>query len=141
MTKLFSVKKHSLDMDVVLLIIRVITGLAFIQHGFGKIQNPFHWMGADAPVPAIFQALAALSEFGGGFALILGLLTRLGAFGITCTMIVAVYTHAAVMGDPFVNATGGRSYELAMIYLGVSLAVLIFTPGRFSADRAIFGSK
>ncbi len=141
MKNLFAVRKHSIDMDIVLLIVRLICGYAFIHHGFGKIQNPFHWMGAEATVPSIFQALAALSEFGGGFALILGLLTRLGTLGIVCTMVVAVYTHMIVMGDPFVNMTGGRSYELAMVYLGISLAVLIFTPGRFSLDRVIFGSK
>jgi putative oxidoreductase len=141
MTKLFAVRKHSLDMDVVLLFLRVMAGVAFVMHGFWKIQNPFHWMGAEATTPAVFQALAALSEFGGGFALILGLLTRLGALGILCTMVVAVYTHASIMGDPFVNLTGGRSYELAMIYLGISLAVIVFSPGRFSADRAIFGTK
>lgn len=141
MTKLFAVRKHSLDADIILFVLRVITGLAFVQHGFGKIQNPFHWMGAEASTPAIFQALAALSEFGGGFALILGLLTRLGALGITFTMIVAVYTHASVLGDPFINLSGGRSYELAMVYLAVSLSVIVFSPGRFSADRAIFGTK
>lgn len=141
MKNVFAVRKHSVDMDLVLLIVRVICGFAFIQHGFGKIQNPFHWMGADAPVPGFFQGLAALSEFGGGFALILGLLTRLGAFGIVCTMVVAVYTHMIAMGDPFVSATGGRSYELAMTYLGITLAILVFTPGRFSLDRMIFGSK
>lgn len=141
MKNLFAVRKHSMDMDVILLVVRIICGYAFIHHGFGKIQNPFHWMGAEASTPAFFQGLAALSEFGGGFALIFGLLTRLGAFGIVCTMVVAVYTHMMIMGDPFVSLSGGRSYELAMVYLGVTLAVLVSTPGRFSLDRLIFGSK
>jgi putative oxidoreductase len=141
MKKLFAVRKHSIDMDFILLAIRVICGIAFMYHGWGKIQTPFQWMGANAAIPGIFQALAALSEFGGGFALVMGLLTRLGALGIVCTMIVAVYTHLVVLGDPFVSATGGRSYELALVYLGISLAVLVFSPGRFSLDRVLFGSK
>lgn len=52
-----------------LLIIRIVFGLGILHHGWGKIQHPFTWMGPDAPVPGILQALAALSEFGGGIAL------------------------------------------------------------------------
>lgn len=141
MKNLFAVRKHTVDSDLILLIVRLICGYAFIHHGFGKIQNPFHWMGADAGTPAVFQGLAALSEFGGGFALILGLLTRAGALGIVFTMLVAVYTHMMVMGDPIVSATGGRSAELALVYLGITLAILVLSPGRFSLDRLIFGSK
>ena len=54
-----------------LLILRVIFGVGIMQHGWSKIQNPFGWMSADSGVPGILQALAALSEFGGGLAMIL----------------------------------------------------------------------
>src|SRR5262245_3700726 len=60
-----------------LLVVRVVFGLGIAQHGWSKIQHPFNWMGPDAPVPAFLQFLAALSEFGGGIALIFGLLTPL----------------------------------------------------------------
>ena len=69
-----------------LLAVRVVAGLAFMLHGWGKIQHPFSWMGPDSGTPAFFQGLAALSEFGGGLAWILGLLTPLASFGIACTM-------------------------------------------------------
>ena len=49
-----------------LLIVRVVAGLAFMYHGWGKIQNPTGWMGENANIPGAFQALAAISEFGGG---------------------------------------------------------------------------
>jgi len=48
------------------------------------------WMGPEAPIPAFLQALAALAEFGGGMALIVGLLTRLASLGIATNMIVAL---------------------------------------------------
>src|SRR5687767_250152 len=83
-----------------LLVLRVVAGLAFMFHGYGKIQNPFGWMGPNATIPGIFQALAAISEFGGGLAWILGLVTPLASFGLACTMTVAVWTHAVVMHDP-----------------------------------------
>lgn len=127
--------------SVALLLMRIVAGLAFMFHGWGKIQNPFAWMGPDSPVPGIFQLLAALSEFGGGLAWILGLLTMLASLGIGFTMIVAVFFHAVLMGDPFVNMTGGSSYELALVYLTVAILFIAMGPGRFSIDSKIFGSR
>ena|SRR5688572_21530957 len=124
-----------------LLILRVVAGLAFMFHGYGKIQNPFGWMGPKADMPGIFQALAALSEFGGGLAWILGLLTPLASFGLACTMTVAVHMHAFIRHDPFVSKGGGGSYELASVYLCVALLLLLAGPGRYSLDSKIFGDK
>ena len=124
-----------------LLVLRLVMGLAFMFHGYGKIQHPFNWMGPDASIPGIFQALAAVSEFGGGLAWMLGLLTPLASFGIACTMIVAVRMHAFVLHDPFVSPTGGRSYEPALVYLCVAVLFLLAGPGRFSLDHVVFCGK
>jgi putative oxidoreductase len=115
---------------------------ASMLHGVGKIQNPFAWMGPTATIPGFFQGLAALSEFGGGLAWIVGLLTPLASLGLLCTMAVAVYFHAVVMGDPFVPSGPGQgSYELAAIFFCVSLLFILAGPGRYSLDRKIFGEK
>ncbi len=141
MKKIFGVRIHSVGEDAMLFLIRLVIGLAFLHHGWGKIQHATVWMGPDSPVPGFFQFLAALSEFGGAIAWILGLLTPLGALGIACTMAVAVSMHRFVLGDPFVNPTGGHSYELAAAYLLVALLLLIAGPGRLSIDRLVFGEK
>jgi putative oxidoreductase len=121
--------------SLAVLLLRLITGVAFLFHGWSKIQNPFHWMdqAANAP-PAFLQALAAVAEFGGGIGLLLGLLTPLCAAGIFCTMAYAAGTHI-LRGDPFVGK--GGSYELALLYLTISVAFLLLGPGRFSLDNAI----
>ena len=124
-----------------LLILRLIAGVAFMIHGWGKIQTPMSWMGSSAPVPGFLQLLAAVSEFGGGLAWILGLLTPLATLGILCTMTVALTTHIFVLGDPFVNPTGGHSFEPAAVYWGVGLLILAVGPGRFSLDRLFFGPR
>ena len=127
-----------------LLLLRLIAGIAFVMHGWGKIQTPFNWMPAEAPIhiPGIFQFLAAVSEFGGGIAWVLGLLTPLASLGIACTMTVAVYTHMIVFKDPFVSsAAGGMSYEPALVYLGVALLILASGPGKFSLDAKLFGQR
>jgi len=126
-----------------LLLLRLIVGAAFVFHGWGKIQTPFGWNPPESPIfiPVVFQFLAAISEFGGGIALILGLLTPIGSLGIGCTMAVAVYLHSMVMKDPFVNMTGGSSYEPALVFLGIALVILVLGPGKFSLDKKIFGER
>ena len=140
-TRVFSVPGHSTFSDLALLFLRAAAGLAFMLHGWGKIQNPFGWMGPDAFAPGPFQALAALSEFGGGLAWILGLLTPLASLGIACTMAVAFSLHAVVRGDPFVSMTGGPSFELAAVYFCIALLLLVVGPGRLSFDRKLFGPR
>ena len=139
--KLLSVPQNSIFTDVALLLLRVIAGLAFMFHGWSKIQNPFGWMGPDSFAPGLIQGLAALSEIGGGLAWILGLLTPLASLGIAATMGVAFWFHAVMRGDPFVAAGGGASYELAAIYFCIALLLLAVGPGRASVDRALFGRR
>jgi putative oxidoreductase len=137
----FTVPAHSTFADVALLMLRVVAGVAFMLHGWGKIQNPFGWMGPDAFAPGVFQALAAVSEFGGGLALVLGLLTPLASLGIASTMAVAFYVHAIMRADPFVAKGGGSSYELAVVYFCIAVLLIALGPGRLSLDRAFFGPR
>ena len=124
-----------------LLLVRLVVGLAFMLHGYGKIQHPFTWMGPDSTMPAILQGLAALSEFGGGLAWMLGLLTPVASVGIACTMAVAAWTHAVVLKDPFVPQGPGGSYELAAVFFCLAVLFLAAGPGRISLDRVIFGER
>lgn len=141
-TDLFKPPKLTGRVSAGLLILRVLIGFAFMNHGFGKIQNPFGWMGPDSSVPGLFQALAALSEFGGGLAWILGLLTPLASLGIASTMIVATCLHAFVFGDPFVAGGPGQgSYEPASVYLAFAIFLLLAGPGRYSLDAKVFGAQ
>lgn len=123
-----------------LLVLRVAAGAGMMAHGWSKIQQPFSWMGDNAPFPGWLLALAALSEFGGGAAWVLGLLTPLASAGILCTMAVATHLHAVVRGDPFVSK-GGPSYELALLYLCIAVSLLLAGPGKLSLDALIFRSK
>lgn len=117
-----------------LLVLRLVCGAGLMHHGWGKIQDPFGWMGKDAVTPGLFQALAALSEFGGGLAWVLGLLTPLASLGILCTMVVAIATHIG-RGDPFVGK--GASWELAAVYAAVAVLLGLVGPGRISTDALL----
>ena len=137
----FQASPQTTRASVALLVLRLVVGLAMILHGWGKIQNPFGWMPPDSPVPGFFQFLAALSEFGGGIALVLGLLTRLGSLGLAITMLVATSMHAFVMRDPFVSSGSGGAFELPLTYFAISLLFILVGPGKYSADAQIFGTN
>ncbi len=110
-------------------------------HGWGKIREPFSWMGPDAATPGFLQALAAISEFGGGIALVLGLLTPLAMLGWICTMGVAIYTLQS-KGATWLNPDPkGFTFELAALYFGVAVLFLLAGPGRYSLDHLILSRR
>ena len=122
-----------------LLFLRLFVGYAMMRYGWPKIQNPFGWMG-DAPVPGFLQALAALSEFGGGFALIVGLLTPLASLGIMSTMFVACLVNIN-KGLPLIGQGGAPSYALPALYFVATLCLLLTGPGKLSLDALLFSKN
>jgi len=122
-----------------LLVMRFVLGMGMMAHGWSKIQKPFEWMGPDGP-PGFLQALGALGEFGGGLAILLGLLTPLGALGVLCTMIGAWYfAHRDL---PWLSTNPKvKTFEYAALYGALALTLLLTGPGRFSLDALIWGRK
>jgi len=78
---------------------------------------------------------AAFSELIGGVLVLLGLLTRVGAFLIMCVMLVAIF---GVLWPKFFAPEG---MELAVAFLGMALALLIMGGGNASVDRMIARRK
>lgn len=139
--KWFKVPAQSNCASLAFLFLRVVAGLAFMYHGWPKIQAPMAWAPPDSGFPAVLLLLAAISEFGGGLAWVLGLLTPLASFGLACTMFVATLVHAVFMKDPFVNMTGGSAYELPLMYLAIAVLFMFAGPGKFSLDYKLFGKR
>ncbi len=129
--------------DLAFLVLRVFTGALLIHHGFEKLNDINNF--ADAfvrplhlPFPIALSYIAAGSEIGGSWLLILGLGTRLGATAILGTMSVAIY-HAII-------TSGFNIYllELLVLYFSSSFSIILLGPGIFSADyllKQIFKTK
>ena len=122
-----------------LLALRVGIGIAFVVHGYPKL-----FMGgavglskglAATGIPGGIAAayLAAMAEFFGGIALILGILTRPASAVMAFTMLIAMIFHLN-KGDKFVEYS--HALESGILFL----ALTITGPGRFSFDYKLFGS-
>ncbi len=81
-----------------LLALRIAIGVIFILHGYGKLFGDAPGMemftgmvaGLGFPAPALFAYAAALSEFLGGIAILLGVATRVFSVLIGIVMLVAL---------------------------------------------------
>ena len=136
--------------DKVLTLMRLVLGIVFFVHGSQKMLGWFGGYGFKATmgfftqnmhIPAVFAFLAIAAEFFGGLGLILGLLTRIAAFGITVNMLVAIFTVHLPNGF-FMNWTGqqkGEGFEYHLLVLAMTIALMVRGAGAFSADRAISG--
>lgn len=120
-----------------LLLFRLVTGGALILHGSTKIVHPFSWMPGGS-IPGIFQFLSAFTEFFGGIALVLGLLTPFFCVLIMCNMLVAIFVAHVPHGAVWV---GKNSFESALAYLAAAVMLFLTGPGIYSLDAKIFGNK
>src|SRR5206468_6740068 len=79
--------------SLALLFVRFPLGLDMFVHGYQKITHvPATMRYFDGlHVPHFFAWLAILAECFGGLGLMAGLLSRIAAFGVGCTMVVAVF--------------------------------------------------
>jgi putative oxidoreductase len=105
-------------------------GYQKVFHGLSGFAGYVHSMG----MPAWLGYVAAFTEFLGGTALILGLLTRLASFGLFINMLVA--TKVKMGGAHFLGA--GSGWEYPMILAAVCLALLFLGAGPISLDWVFF---
>jgi putative oxidoreductase len=129
-------------------ILRLVLGIVFFAHGAQKMLGWFGGYGftgtmgfftGSMHIPAPFAVLAIAAEFFGGLGLIVGLLTRVAAFGIAVNMLVAIATVHSSYGF-FMNWTGtqkGEGYEYHLLVLAITTFLMICGAGAFSADHAI----
>ncbi len=117
-------------------LLRMVVGLVMIHNGLDKLGNIDSFAQAyvayiGLPFPIFFSYLAAFTELIGAPLVALGFLTRPAAFGLFCTMCVAMYHHILVAGFsiPYL--------ELSAIYAVCFLFFLINGGGLFSTDALI----
>lgn len=126
-----------MHIDKALLIIRIVAGIVFAMHGWGKLTgNPSLEMfggmvgGLGFPMPMFFAWVVALTEFLGGIALILGIFVRPAAVLLSIVMLVAF---------GMVKKFAFPAADIDFTLLGVSIALAMTGPGHWSIAHKMIG--
>jgi putative oxidoreductase len=136
------------DDSVELFLVRVFLGIVIFPHGAQKLLG---WFGGHGPawtmdffterlgIAAPLVVLVIIAESFGALGLIVGFLGRIGAFGVLCVMLGAIYTIHLKNGFfmDWYNVGKGEGFEYHLLVIGMCLAVMIQGSGRFSVDRAL----
>lgn len=130
------------------LILRVTLGLVMLPHGLQKTVGAFGGFGFSGTmnffttqlhIPTVLAFLVIMAESVGAVMLIIGLWSRVAAFGIACVMIGAIWLVHLPYGF-FMNWFGkqsGEGYEYHLLALAISMALMIVGSGKWSADRIL----
>jgi len=134
-----------------LLLLRLFMGLAFIRHGWPKLRNLRTWATA-MNTPEWLCFLSAASMFGGGIALLLGLLMPLAALAILVSMVYAMVLEIRsgfpfIAPDPYQIPEGDYagpmgvgeppSWEKAAMYALMALVLILCGGGILSLDNLL----
>ena len=121
--------------------LRIVVGIILATHGAMKLSDipgtvqSFAHLGIPYPAYAVYLAIAG--EFLGGIGLAVGLLTRVAALGILCSMAVAIgYVH---MGHGLIGKNGGWEYPLTLAL--VALFFITRGAGAVSLDALFSAPK
>jgi putative oxidoreductase len=124
-----------------LTVLRVIVGVVMAAHGLQKVMDPSQFQGhltqMGFPAPGVMTYLAIAGELFGGLGLVVGLLTPIAAFGVACTMTVAIATVHLKHG--LFAANGG--FELPLVLLASALWFMAAGAGPWSLDALIRAAR
>jgi len=131
------------------LLLRLTLAVVMFPHGAQKALGWFGGRGFEqtlasftrSGIPMVLALLVIVTEFLGPLGLAAGLLTRVGALGSICTMLVAIlrvhWRHGFFMS--WTGSQPGEGFEYHLLVIGMALTVLIIGAGTWSLDRALAG--
>ena len=128
-------------------LIRFITGILLIPHGYGKLYKGFNgnldsfinFLDKEYSNPVltgVFLAyLIALTEFIGGICIALGFFTRIAALSVTIFMAFAVEQHFenGFLWNADINPQGA-GYEYPLMWGVIAFAIFLKGSGKLSID-------
>ncbi len=128
------------DLNLGLILLRVVVGPVFAFHGFakifrgGRLAGTAGWFDSMGMRPGHLHArFAAFGELATGICLLLGFLTSVAGLGLVALMSVAVWT--VHRGSGLLVTKNGWEYNLVLAAIGVALSVI--GPGEWSLDDAL----
>jgi putative oxidoreductase len=121
-----------------LLVARLGVGVMFCGSGWGKLHDLIRfgdWFGTlGIPFPHFNAAMVAGIEFVGGACLVLGLGTRIFAFLLACTMVVALVT-VGTQSDA--KTLGDWLFKSEMLLIEIFIWMMVAGSGKVGIDHWI----
>jgi putative oxidoreductase len=113
-----------------LLVIRIVTGIIFMVHGYAKFAGIGGTVGffAMLGIPAFFVYVVAFVEFFGGLSLIIGYGSKVASALLACTMLVAL-----------IKVHGPRGFgnsELVLTLLATNLGIFFAGSGEYAVGSS-----
>jgi putative oxidoreductase len=129
--------------DGALLAARVGLAWLFIYHGASTLFGAFHGAGihntavffandAHLHPGTFFAVLNGITEFFGGIAIGVGLLSRLAAIGLFGDMVIAMIT--VTFHNGIVSNAAGSGYEINVALAALAAVIVLLGAGRLSLD-------
>lgn len=116
-----------------LLVLRLAAGGLMLSHGWPKVgllfEAPQRFPDPIGIGAEVTLGIAVFAEVICAGLVVIGLLTRWATAPLLATMLIAAFVQHA--GDPF------QQKELALLYAGGYLALLLTGPGRLSVDTLL----
>ncbi len=112
--------------------LRMVIGVALVAHGYPKLNRKTVESMKGMGLPPAATAGAALTEFVGGIALIIGFLTPLASLLIALEMVGTTLFSKFRLHKNFL-----LGYELDVAYLAGALTVLLLGAGPLSIDAVL----
>ena len=109
--------------------IRILAGIAFVAHGIPKLLDPSMTQGffPNIGLPPELAIPIGILEVVGGFAILVGVLTRIVSILFIIEMVGA--TLLAKIYEGFVSG-----FELELLLMSISISLLLTGPGRISIE-------
>jgi putative oxidoreductase len=126
-------------------VLRAGLAVVFLAHGAQKLFGAFggggisgtaqYFASLGAHPGTLWAVIGALTEFGGGAAMALGLLTRAAAAALALDMVLAIWLTN--WGNGFFAEKAAGGWEINLILLCMAVSLVLTGPGRFACDRPL----
>lgn len=135
---IFSARTYPKNVNLVLLILRLVVGILMLTHGIGKLETllgsgPIQFYDPLGVGVTASITLAVFAEVFCSILLIIGLGTRLAAIPLLFTMMVAIFVIH--IDDGIVKQ------ELPLLYAVIYIAIASIGSGNYSIDYLVLRNK
>ena len=130
-------------------ILRLITGIGFIVHGWAKLSRSvgsFEKLLSqlNVPLPGLMSNVVPYIELLGGIAILVGFLIRIVSIPLIVSMLVAMFTIHIHYGFSSIKTIGLNAdgpvfgppgYEINLLYIAILISFIITGAGKLSVDE------